>query len=295
MHVFLAGATGVIGRRIVPLLLAEGHRVTGLTRDTRSSDRLRALGAEAVLGDAKDAEQMMRAVRAARPDVLMNQLTDLSSGIGPANSELRRASSAALSSAAEAAGVRRVIAQSVAWAYGPGERAAQEGEVLDATAPDPRGNMVRAVADVEAGAAQSEEWVVLRYGLFYGPDTWYAPRGAKAEEARAGALAPDSDITSFIHVDDAARAAVAALEWPSGAVNVCDDEPASGHEWLPAFCATVGAPVPERGAPSARQSWARGADNTWLRAGLTFDLEYPTWRQGFAQDAAAIDTTTSAN
>ncbi len=281
MHVFLAGATGVLGRRIVPRLLAEGHRVTGLTRDASSAAALRASGAHAVVADAKDRESMVRAIRDAAPDVLMNQLTDLSGGIGPANSALRQASSAALAAAADAAGVRRVVAQSIAWAYAAGPDPAQEGEALDLSAPDPRGSTVKAVAAVESRAARAPEWVVLRYGLLYGPDTWYSAAGASADQARAGTLVADADISSFVHVEDAARAAVAALDWPSGVVNVCDDEPATGHAWVPAFCAAVDAPAPPSDPAAARHGWARGADNTWLRSALSFELSYPTWRTGF--------------
>ena len=287
MHVFLAGSTGVLGRRIVPLLLADGHRVTGLTRDAHGAETLRAAGADAVVADATDSDAMVRAVGEARPDVLMNQLTDLSGGVGPANAALRLAASATLADAAQAAGVARVVAQSIAWAYAAGDRPAQEAEPLDLSAPDPRGATVRAVAAVEAGAAQSPEWVVLRYGMLYGPDTWFAPDGAKARQARAGGLVPDADLTSFVHVDDAARAAVAALGWPTGAVNVCDDEPATGHTWIPAFCAEVGAAVPSGAQTGEGHDWARGADNTWLRSGLSFDLEHPTWRTGFAGDHAS--------
>jgi nucleoside-diphosphate-sugar epimerase len=281
MHVFLAGATGVLGRRIVPALVAADHQVTGVTRDAASTLALRRIGARGVVADARDVDAMVAAVRDAAPDVVMNQLTDLSGGVGPANTELRIRSSAALAAAVEAARVRRVVAQSIAWAYVPGDTPAQEAEPLDVEAEDPRGRTVRAVAAVEQSAAVAPEWVVLRYGMFYGPDTWFTADGDRAVDARAARLAVDADITSFVHVDDAARAAVAALTWPSGPVNVCDDEPAAGHDWVPAFCAAVGAPVPDRDTSSPQTAWARGADNTWLRAALAFPLRHPTWRDGF--------------
>jgi nucleoside-diphosphate-sugar epimerase len=281
MHVFLAGATGVLGRRIVPGLVEAGHRVTGVTRHDGGGDLLRSLGATPVVADAKDLDAMVTAVTAAAPDVVMNQLTDLRTGVGPANGELRLAGSAALAAAVRAADVPRVIAQSIAWAYVPGSGLARETERLDVTAPDPRGRTVRTVATVEESAAVAPEWVVLRYGMFYGPDTWYAADGLRGEEARAGQLVPDSEVTSFVHVDDAARAAIAALEWPTGAVNVCDDEPADGHTWLPAFCAAVGAEVPAPGPARAAEPWARGADNTRLRSELGFELEHTSWRTGF--------------
>jgi nucleoside-diphosphate-sugar epimerase len=281
MHVFLAGATGVIGRRIVPALVAAGHAVTGVTRHPASAAQLHAAGARPVVADARDVEAMITAVLDASPDVVMNQLTDLATGVGPANSELRLRSSAALSAAVEAAGVRRVVAQSISWSYVPGSTPAQESEALDLDAADPRGRTVRAVAAVERAARSAPEWVVLRYGMFYGPGTWFTRGGDRAIEARDGMLLPDGDVTSFVHVDDAARAAVAALSWPTGVVNVCDDEPADGYSWAPVFCDAVGAPAPDSPPAKPRAGWARGADNTWLRSGLGFQLHHPTWRTGF--------------
>jgi nucleoside-diphosphate-sugar epimerase len=281
MHVFLAGATGVLGRRIVPALISAGHEVTGLSRDPASAAALREAGARPVIADARDVDAMVQVMRDASPDVLMNQLTDLSNGAGPANAELRRASSAALAAGIEAAGVRRVVAQSISWTYAPGHAPAQEAEPLDLDAEAPRAATVAGAVAVEDCAALAREWVVLRYGMLYGPDTWFATDGDRADDARAGRLVPDADVTSFVHVDDAARAAVAALTWPTGAVNVCDDEPAAGSEWVPVFCSSVGAPAPAEGAARERTPWARGADNTWLRSGLAFDLRFPSWRTGF--------------
>ena len=123
---------------------------------------------------------------------------------------------------------------------------------------------------------------MLRYGLFYGPGTWYAPHGLMADRARAGTLEPADDIVSFLHVDDAATAAIDALTWPSGAVNVCDDDPASGREWVPAFCRAVGAPAaPLLHETPARAAWARGADNGRART-LGWAPRYRSWREGFA-------------
>jgi nucleoside-diphosphate-sugar epimerase len=140
---------------------------------------------------------------------------------------------------------------------------------------------MQAVAELERQAARSPHWVVLRYGTLYGPDTWYSPGGAFAEQARKGALAATADVTSFVHVDDAAAAAIEALRWPAGAVNVCDDQPAAGHAWVPAFCAAVGAPAPPDGdAPPAAA--ARGADNTLARHTLGWTPRWTSWREGFA-------------
>jgi len=193
-----------------------------------------------------------------------------------ANARLRVVGTRNLVDAAHAAGVRRIVAQSVAFGYEDGPFPAAEDTPLR---PDLRG-----VPELESAAAELPEWVVLRYGLFYGPGTWYAPDGMMAERARAGELVADDSVTSFVHIDDAAIAAVDALTWPSGPVNVCDDEPAAGRDWVPAFCAAVGAPAPPRSA--SRMAGARGADNRRARE-LGWKPGHPSWRDGFAADGGA--------
>jgi nucleoside-diphosphate-sugar epimerase len=281
MHVFVAGATGVLGRRIVPLLVGQGHQVTALTRRTNRAGLLRTLGAHPAVADAFDAASLAAAVKQASPDVIMNQLTDLSAGNIAANAALWARGTRNLMDAAHAADVGRVISQSIAWAYEPGSTTAGEQTPLDLGAPQPRRTPVHAVATLEQFTQEATEWVVLRYGMLYGPDTWYEPQGSKAADARAGRLAPDDNIISFVHVDDAAVAAAQALAWPSGPVNICDDEPAAGREWVPAFCRAVDAPVPGLNHPDAREPWARGADNHQARTQLAWSPRYPSWRQGF--------------
>ncbi|MEO3873456.1 NAD(P)-dependent oxidoreductase [Nonomuraea sp. B12E4] len=281
-RIFLAGATGVVGRRLVPLLVAGGHQVTALTRRPGRTDTLRSLGAEPVVADAHDRAGLAAAVREAAPDVVLHQLTDLAAGDMAANAALRRAGTRNLVDAALAAGVRRMVAQSIAWLYEAGEEPADETTPLDLAAPGARGTTVGGLATLEAAVREMPEWIVLRYGRFYGPGTWYAPDGLAADLARAGKLAADGEVMSFVHADDAATAAVQALTWPAGrAVNVCDDEPAPGREWVPAFCAAVGAPPPPPADPG-RPGWARGADNRYARKHLGWVPRYPSWRDGFA-------------
>ena len=280
MRIFVAGATGVLGRRIVPALVARGHHVTGLARSAGSVERITSLGADPVPGDALDAAAVRKAVLAARPDVVLHQLTDLAGGNFAANSALRVHATRNLADAALAAGVRRFVAQSISWAYEPGDRPAGERTPLDVTATGSRARTVTGVVALETETARAPEWVVLRYGLLYGPGTWYWPDGAMADAARGGRLAATADVASFVHVDDAAAAAIQALEWPSGAVNVCDDEPAPGSEWVPVFCRAVGADVPE--ASADRAGFARGADNAHARRDLGWTPRWRSWREGFA-------------
>ncbi|MFI5756704.1 NAD-dependent epimerase/dehydratase family protein [Streptomyces sp. NPDC051569] len=281
MRVFLAGATGVIGSRLLPLLLAEGHQVTALTRRTTDAEGLRSLGAEPAVADAYDAESLTRALRNAAPEVVIHQLTDLGGASAEANAHMRRTGTRNLTDAAVEAGVRRIVAQSVAWAYQGGDIPATEPTPLDLEADLPRATTVRGVAALEATVREAPEWVVLRYGVLYGPGTWYAPGGLMAERALAGELATDGDICSFLRVEDAAAAALAALDWPSGPVNICDDEPATGHAWIPVFCAAVGAPAPPRSPGPERHDWARGADNRYAREELGWSPRHRSWRDGF--------------
>lgn len=282
MRILLAGATGAIGRRVLPLLIADGHEVTAMVRSDEAARSVEKAGAGAALADAMDAEAVRRAVLAAGPEVVMHQLTSLASGDFAANSRLRIDGTRNLADAAEAAGVRLFIAQSINWMYEPGDSPAAENVPLDLDTTDPRrSRTVQAVAELERQTARSPQWVVLRYGTLYGPDTWYAARGAFGEQARQGTVKASADISSFIHVDDAAAAALASLHWPTGAVNVCDDEPAAGLAWAPAFCAAVGAaPPPIDDAP--RAGTARGAENNLARQSLGWTPRWTSWRKGFA-------------
>ncbi|MEU5709917.1 NAD-dependent epimerase/dehydratase family protein [Streptomyces flaveolus] len=286
MHVLVAGATGAVGRLLVPMLLDAGHQVTGTSRTSAGTERVRRQGASAVQTDVFDRDGLRQAVTAAAPDAVIHQLTALSDADGETTNRLRREGTRNLVDAALSAGVKRIVAQSIAWAYAPGDEPADETVPLDLGSEQPRGEMVDGVRALEETAAEIETAVALRYGILYGPGTWYAPGGAVAA-ALAGDpaarllayLEADLSVTSFVHVADAAKAAVAALDWPSGPVNVVDDEPAQGRQWLPVLAAALGVPAPETG--SGRQVWARGASNGLARS-RGWRPEHPTWRHGFA-------------
>ena len=195
--------------------------------------------------------------------------------------------------AAKRAGVARIIAQSVAWAYAPGDFPADESTPLDVTAPLPRANLISAISALEETVAELEEHVILRYGAFYGPGTWYTPGGPGEQWLRQeggtpsvlGALTADDAVSSFVHVEDAAGAAAAALAWPSGAVNIVDDEPAPARDWLLVLADAFGAPGPPVSA--GRAGWQRGASNTRARA-LGWTPLYPSWRTGFTAMKTAL-------
>ncbi|MFJ4342337.1 NAD-dependent epimerase/dehydratase family protein [Streptomyces sp. NPDC088915] len=274
MRVLVAGATGAVGRQLVPRLEAAGHEVVGISRR----------GPRPV--DVLDAEAVRRAVAGVAPDAVVHQLTDLGGADGAANDRVRVEGTRNLVDAAREAGVGRIVAQSISWAHAPGDAPADESVPLDPAEELPRARVVAGVRALESAVAELPEAVVLRYGILYGPGTWYAPGGAVAAALAGdpgarflGSTAADGSVSSFVHVGDAAEAAVRALEWPPGAYNVVDDEPAPGHAWLPVLAEALGVPAP--GRTEGRVPWARGAANARARA-LGWAPARPSWRTGFA-------------
>jgi nucleoside-diphosphate-sugar epimerase len=279
MRIFVAGAAGVIGRRLIPLLVAAGHEVVGTTRTAKKVEVLQTIGATPVIVDVFDREGLTTAVHEAHPDVIIHQLTDLGVRDLAANARIRKEGTRNLVDAAKTAGVRHFIAQSIAWAYAPGEGPADEHVPLDTEAPQPRRTTIEGVQALEQTTMEIEKGIVLRYGLLYGPGTWYASDGSVTEQVRKGELVADESVTSFLHVDDAARATLLALDWPRGIVNVVDDEPAPGTVWLPVYASILGAPEPA--ITTGQTRGARGATNTKARNLLDWQPLYPGWREGF--------------
>jgi nucleoside-diphosphate-sugar epimerase len=216
MKIFLAGASGAIGRRLVPLLVGAGHDVTGMTRSADAARDLKVAGAASAVADVYDADGLQRAVVAARPDIVMHQLTDLPRVFDetqlaaqyPRNARIRIEGTRNLVAAAKAAGARRFIVQSVAFAYAPGKRPHVETDPLN-VADGPRVVTVRAAADMEQQVLNSGmEAVVLRYGLFYGPGTWTETPVRKPS----------------LHIDAAAKAALLSVTGNIGIYNIADDD-----------------------------------------------------------------------
>ena len=302
MRIFVAGATGVIGRPLVAALLGAGHEVTALARTPEKARGLEAQGAEAAIADAFDAERVREAVVGARPEVLIDQLTALPrtmnvrkylEALEPTD-RLRGETTPTFLAAAREAGARRVIFQSVAFST------VMEGPwVLDETAPLldwPHLAGLRKMERLVLGA-EALEGVVLRYGFLYGPGTWYAPDGFMAELARKRQLAiigSGEGRSSFIHVDDAAAATVLALDQGKpGIYNITDDEPVPQRLWVPELARLIGARKPLH-----LPAWVvrlmvgryfvlmgtqlRGNANAKARAELGFEPRFPDWREGFA-------------
>ncbi|BCJ48415.1 dTDP-glucose 4,6-dehydratase [Actinoplanes ianthinogenes] len=276
MRIFVAGATGQVGRLLIPMLIAGGHQVTGIGR---SADGVRALaeqGAAGVRVDVYDRAALAAAVREAAPDVLVHQLTALSGGSLADNARIRHEGTRNLVDAAKAAGVRRLVAQSIAWAYAPGDTPATEETPLDPAADGARAVTVDGVRALETQAAEVVEHVVLRYGMFYGPGTWYHREGRVGRQLLAGDFTANDGVTSFLHIEDAALAAAQAVSWPAGVYNIVDDQPLPSRVWAAAFAEALGAPPP-RVVPG-RAAWERGADNSLARAKLSWTPKHPLFR-----------------
>ncbi len=287
-------------------LLAAGHEVTGMTRREDRAEEIRGAGAAGVVCDVFDAEALERAVEAAAPEVVVHVLTALPQRYDPksdylaATSRIRAEGTRNLVAAAKAAGARRLVAESIAFAYRPeGGWVKDEEAPLFEDAPGRFGVAFRAVAELERQVLEADgiEGVVLRYGWLYGPGTYYDRGGQQADEVvkrRFPIVGKGTGTFSFVHVDDAASATVAALERGAlGAYNVVDDEPAPLREWLPVYAEALGAKPPWR-VPvwlarlvagkdvAASAVGLRGAANAKARRELGWEPAYPSWRQGFA-------------
>ncbi len=258
MKIFIAGATGAVGSPLVRALLTLGHQMTGMTRPGPGVDRLRELGAEASTADAFDPEAVHEAIAAAAPDVVIDQLTWLPANPAdiikamPDDTRLHREGGANLLAAAEKLGVRRYIMQSRGFYLdAPAGQLADETARLSYDAPGEIGESTRTIGAYEDRvlASPSLDGVVLRYGFFYGPGTWYRPDGAIADQVRNGEaviIGEGNAVWSFVHIDDAIAATVAALTAEPGVYNIVDDDPMPVAKWLPAFARWVDASEPGR-------------------------------------------------
>jgi nucleoside-diphosphate-sugar epimerase len=315
MNVFVAGATGALGRQLVPMLIAQGHDVVGMTRTDAKRDQLLGLGAEAVVADALDVDAVKRVVGDAEPDVIVHELTAIPPALDMRHidrefaltNRLRTEATDHLVSAAEAVGVKRFVAQShAALPYArTGGPVKEEDAPLDEHPVAAMREGLAAIRHLEAAVTgvRGAEALVLRYGWFYGPGTSIAldPPGSQVELLRKRQfpiVGRGTGIWSFIHIHDAATATRAAVEGgAAGIYNVVDDDPAPVSEFLPVLAAAVGAKPPRRVPRGigrlAAGEWAvvamteiRGASNEKAKGGLGWRLRYPSWRQGFAEGLA---------
>ena len=309
MKVFVAGASGALGRQLVPRLVAAGHEVVGMTRSEAKQDLVRGFGARPAVADAFDANAVMGAVAEAQPEVVVHQLTAIPGNLEPRHfdrdfaltNRLRTEGTDNLLAAARAAGARRFLAQSyTGWPYArTGGPVKSEEDPLD---PEPQAQFrpmldaIRRLEDTVTGTADVEG-LILRYGAFYGPGTSIGlPEGEVVRTVRKRGfpvVGGGAGVWSFVQIEDAAAATTAAVERGApGLYNVVDDDPAPVSEWLPALAEAVGAKPPRRvprwlgriaagGAAVTLMTEARGASNTKAKREFGWQLKYPSWRKGF--------------
>jgi 2-alkyl-3-oxoalkanoate reductase len=265
MRIFVAGATGVIGRRLVPLLVANGHTVIGTARTAGKADALRAAGASPVVVDALDRDAVREALIRAEPEVVVHQLTALAGftdfrkfdeGFAVTN-RLRTEGTDNLIGGMWEVGVRRLVAQSFAgWPHARvGGPVKSEEDPLDPHPPAALRRTLEAIQFLEGAVLHTDgvQGTVLRYGGFYGPGTSLGEGGVQLEAVRRRRfpiVGGGTGVTSFIHIDDAATATLAAIEsGKPGVYNIVDDDPAPVAEWLPALAAAIGT-MPPRHVPA---------------------------------------------
>ena len=321
MKIFVAGATGAIGKRLVPLLVECGFDVVAMTRSPDKQRSLREVGAEPVVADGLDRSAVMTAVLRSQPEVVIHQMTGLT-GAGSfrtfdrqfaLTNRLRTEGTEHLLAAARAAGVRRVIAQSYGnWNYErTGTAAKTEDAPLDPDPPTNQRQSLQAIVDLEAAVVGAEgiEGLALRYGNLYGPGTGVAPDGeiaALVRKRRLPIVGDGSGVWSFIHVDDAAAATIAAIDRGApGAFNIADDEPARVADWLPELARALGAKPPRHvpvwlGRLASGQvgvsmmTRIRGASNAKAKRELGWRPRFPSYRTGFRDGLATATPSIAA-
>jgi nucleoside-diphosphate-sugar epimerase len=317
MKIFVAGATGVLGRELIPQLVARGHEVVGMTKTASKQDMVRSLGAHPVVADALDPDAVAEAVASAEPEVIVHQLTALSgkvslrearhpersSGVIMTN-RLRTEGTDHLLAAGRAVGARRFVAQSIAaFRFArTGRPFVTEADPLDSNPPAAMRTGLAAILHLEQAVTTIEwgEGLALRYGSFYGPGTGFsrapdAVMAAPIRKRRFPLVGDGGGVWSFVHIEDAAAATAAAVEnGQPGIYNVVDDEPAPVREWLPVLAGALDAKPPRRvprwlvrlaaGETAAvMMTDVRGASNAKAKRELGWQLRYPSWRLGFAQ------------
>ena len=311
MNIFLAGATGALGRQLLPRLVKRGHEVTGMTRSANKQQLIREWGGQPVVGDALDPESVAQAVAAAEPEAIVHQLTAIPHALDlrhfardfAQTNRLRTEGTDHLLAAGRAVGARRFVAQSYAPAIyaRAGGRVKAEDDPLDESPPDQMRATVDAIRHLESAVtgASWTEGVVLRYGAFYGPGTNFSlgPEGTMVEAIRKRQLplvGRAGGVWSFVHIEDAAEATVNAIEGRGrGIYNVVDDEPAAVADWLPVAAKAVEAPAPRRvprwlgrlfagESATVMMTEARGASNAKAKRELAWTPRHASWREGFA-------------
>jgi len=313
VKIFIAGATGAIGKRLVPLLISEGHRVTGSTRTEGKFDAIRALGAEAVVLDGLDQPAINAAIASFRPDVVVHQMTSLSSLKSlkhfdedfEQTNRLRTLGTEYLLAAARSVGAKKFIAQSYAgWPNNrTGPRVQTEDAPYETNPPESMRKSLQAIVTLESFVRNASDItaIALRYGSFYGPGTSLGADGDVTNMVRHRkfpVVGTGAGVWSFLHVEDAAQATKLAIDRaPAGIYNIVDDEPAEASQWLPYLADCLDA-KPPRHIPVWLAKFAigeagvlfmtemRGASNAKAKREFNWQPAFASWREGFRRGLA---------
>jgi nucleoside-diphosphate-sugar epimerase len=310
MRILVAGATGAVGRNLLPRLIAAGHRAVGTTRTEAKAPLIQQLGGEALVADGLDGGAIRRAVQSARPDAIVHEMTDLKGASDlrhfdrafAVSNRLRTEGTDHLLAAARAAGVKRFIAQSFCgWPYArAGGAVKSEEDALDPEPPRELRRTLDAIRHLERAVTEAREvgGIVLRYGAFYGTDTglFDGPFVKQIARRRVPMIGGGNGWWSFVHIEDAAAATALTIERgaPGNIYNIVDDEPAPVREWLPALAAMLGAKPPRR-VPAwlgrlvagahlvTMMNEVRAGSNAKAKRELGWQPAHSTWRRGFVE------------
>ncbi|OHS37422.1 epimerase [Staphylococcus sp. HMSC62D11] len=277
VKIFVTGATGLIGTKLTQRLLEEGYDVAGFTTSEQGKQRLEAANVKAYIGDILKADTIEAAIADFQPEIIINQITDLKKVDMAANTKVRIDGSKNLIDAALKHHVKKVIAQSIAFTYEPGEGLATEETPLDDHSTGDRKITVEGVEGLEEQTARMDNYVVLRFGWLYGPGTWYGKDGMIYNQFIDGEVTLSDGVTSFVHLDDAVETSIQAKLIANGIYNVADDEPVKGSDFAQWYKQQLKVNPKVNITPS--EPFERGVSNEKFKSqGGT--LQYKSWKDG---------------
>ncbi len=275
--IFVTGATGLIGTKLTKRLIEEGYEVAGLTTSEKGKEKLDNAGVKAYIGNILEYDTIEKSIGDFKPDIIMNEITDLKQVDMSANTKVRIDGTRNLVEAAIKHDVPHIQSQSIAFVYEAGDTLATEETSLDYDASGDRKITVDGVEGLEKESARLNKYVILRYGLLYGPGTWYGKDGMIYEQFINGEVTMTDGVQSFIHIDDAVETAIQALNFESGIYNVADDEPVKGDDWAKWYANELNVTPTLNIEPAA--PFERGVTNKKFKDQGS-NLIYTTWKDG---------------
>lgn len=275
--IFVTGATGLIGTKLTKRLIEEGYEVAGLTTSEKGKEKLDNAGVKAYIGNILEYDTIEKSIGDFKPDIIMNEITDLKQVDMSANTKVRIEGTRNLVEAAIKHDVPHIQSQSIAFVYEAGDTLATEETSLDYDASGDRKITVNGVEGLEKESARLNKHVILRYGLLYGPGTWYGKDGMIYNQFINGEVTMTDGVQSFIHIDDAVETAIQALNFESGIYNVADDEPVKGDDWAKWYSNELNVTPTLNIEPAA--PFERGVTNKKFKD-QGGKLIYSTWKDG---------------